>query len=133
MSITKKMDNIGLGLCVIIFMYSVYKNILFKGVNIPYLLLRSIKFYYNDLPIMQKIYTELRNNIIKTVCSNWEETSYFFELYNEKNGTGYNNFPFSKFFFKNIILIFKDGWTSLITLIIEEKYFPGDGIWDLTS
>lgn len=89
-------------------------------VNIPYLLLRSIKFYYNDLPIMQKIYTELRNNIIKTVCSNWEETSYFFELYNEKNGTGYNNFPFN-------------GWTSLITLIIEEKYFPGDGIWDLTS
>lgn len=80
-------------------------------ININYLILRGLKLYYWKKQRVKDIYTELRNNIIKNVCGEWENTGYFWENYNEKNGFGDKNRakPFN-------------GWTSLITIIISEKY-----------
>lgn len=47
-------------------------------------MLRGLKLYYYDTnEKAAKIYNELRDNLIKTVCGNWENTGYFFENYNK--------------------------------------------------
>ena len=79
-------------------------------ININYLVLRGLHNHYiKESKLAQEIYTELRENIIKTVCGNYEKTKYFWEQYNQMNGKGQKNHPFN-------------GWTSLITLIIDENY-----------
>ncbi|KAF9653126.1 glycoside hydrolase family 63 protein [Thelephora ganbajun] len=57
----------------------------------------------------KKIYAELRTNIIDNVFKEYERTGYVWEQYNAETGEGRRSHPFT-------------GWTSLVTLIISEKY-----------
>ncbi|EJD53371.1 glycoside hydrolase family 63 protein [Auricularia subglabra TFB-10046 SS5] len=57
----------------------------------------------------REIYTRLRENIIKNVHKEYERTGYVWEQYNPTTGEGQRSHPFT-------------GWTSLVTLIISEKY-----------
>ncbi|EAS06289.1 mannosyl-oligosaccharide glucosidase (macronuclear) [Tetrahymena thermophila SB210] len=80
-------------------------------INMQYMILRSMKLYYWDSSdIVQEFYETLRQNVIQTVCGEFETRGYFFEHFNQKlDGKGAGNHPFN-------------GWTSLITLIITESY-----------
>ncbi|KAI0262885.1 glycoside hydrolase [Gloeopeniophorella convolvens] len=55
------------------------------------------------------IYAELRRNVIDNVFKEYERTGYVWEQYNANTGEGQRSHPFT-------------GWTSLVTLIISEKY-----------
>ncbi|KAF4576863.1 Processing alpha glucosidase I [Pleurotus pulmonarius] len=57
----------------------------------------------------QEIYTKLRQNVINNVFKEYERTGYVWEQYNAMTGEGQRSHPFT-------------GWTSLITLILSEKY-----------
>ncbi|KAA1471225.1 glycoside hydrolase [Dentipellis sp. KUC8613] len=57
----------------------------------------------------QKIYKELRQNVIDNVHKEYERTGYVWEQYDATTGEGKRSHPFT-------------GWTSLITLILSEKY-----------
>lgn len=57
----------------------------------------------------QKIYTKLRDNLIQNVYKNYKKTGYVWEQYSEETGEGKRSHPFT-------------GWTSLILLIMAEKY-----------
>ncbi|THH15032.1 hypothetical protein EW146_g5398 [Bondarzewia mesenterica] len=57
----------------------------------------------------QEIYAELRQNIIKNVHKEYERTGYVWEQYDANTGEGRRSHPFT-------------GWTSLVTMIISEKY-----------
>jgi mannosyl-oligosaccharide glucosidase len=79
-------------------------------ININFLVLRSLRRYYSKNIKARSIYEKLRENVMNTVCTNWEKSGCFFEHYNQdQNGKGNGH----KFF---------NGWTSLITLIIGEDY-----------
>lgn len=87
---------------------------LFEGrgpiwINLQFLILK--KLYSLTSPRAKNIYQRLKQNVVKTVCGNWKETGYFWEIFNEHlDGKGTRNHPFN-------------GWTSLITLIIGDNYF----------
>ncbi|KAN0141302.1 Glycoside hydrolase [Lactarius tabidus] len=57
----------------------------------------------------QSIYKELRQNIIDNVFKEYERTGYVWEQYDPNTGEGRRSHPFT-------------GWTSLVTLILSEKY-----------
>ncbi|KAH7107468.1 glycoside hydrolase family 63 protein [Auriculariales sp. MPI-PUGE-AT-0066] len=57
----------------------------------------------------REVYTALRNNIITNVHKEYEHTGYVWEQYDPTTGNGQRSHPFT-------------GWTSLVTLIISEKY-----------
>jgi len=57
----------------------------------------------------QKIYTDLRKNIIDNIHSEYERTGYVWEQYDALDGHGRRSHPFT-------------GWTSLASLILAEKY-----------
>ncbi|KAK7466923.1 Processing alpha glucosidase I [Stygiomarasmius scandens] len=57
----------------------------------------------------QEIYKELRKNVIDNVFKEYERTGYVWEQYDAVSGEGRRSHPFT-------------GWTSLVTLIITEKY-----------
>ncbi|KAI0807266.1 glycoside hydrolase [Fomes fomentarius] len=57
----------------------------------------------------QEIYAELRKNVIDNVHKEYVRTGYVWEQYDPLTGEGRRSHPFT-------------GWTSLITLIISEKY-----------
>ncbi|KAG7092230.1 hypothetical protein E1B28_008596 [Marasmius oreades] len=57
----------------------------------------------------KQIYTELRKNVVDNVFKEYERTGYVWEQYDANNGEGRRSHPFT-------------GWTSLVTLIISEKY-----------
>ncbi|KAK7693188.1 hypothetical protein QCA50_002754 [Cerrena zonata] len=57
----------------------------------------------------QEVYAELRKNVIDNVHKEYERTGYVWEQYDAKTGEGRRSHPFT-------------GWTSLVTLIISEKY-----------
>lgn len=78
-------------------------------INLNYLLLRGLKFYYFNNFLAKKLYHDLRDTIIKTVCGDWEATGYFWENYDDLKREGKGSQQFN-------------GWTSLITLILSEKY-----------
>ena len=79
-------------------------------ININFMVLRGLKLFYWEAPGVQDIYNSLRNNIIANVCGKFEERGYIFEHYNQEyDGTGHGNHPFN-------------GWSSLISLIINEDY-----------
>jgi len=59
---------------------------------------------------VKKIYKELRNNLLSNIEKEWINEGYLFENYNSITGKGEMGKPFC-------------GWTALIILIIEEKYF----------
>ncbi|KAI9471930.1 MAG: glycoside hydrolase [Benjaminiella poitrasii] len=83
-------------------------------ININYLTLQSLYKNYMHVPgpyqvRAQKIYTKLRDNIIRNVYKDYKETGYVWEQYSENNGKGVRSHPFT-------------GWTSLVLLIMAEKY-----------
>ncbi|CAG8456176.1 9202_t:CDS:10 [Ambispora leptoticha] len=83
-------------------------------ININYLVLSSIYKNYAPKPgpyqsKAQKIYKELRKNVIKTVYQEYERTGYPWEQYSALNGKGRRSHPFT-------------GWTALVTLIMAENY-----------
>ncbi|RCI06676.1 Processing alpha glucosidase I [Rhizopus stolonifer] len=57
----------------------------------------------------QKIYSKLRDNIIRNVYRDYKETGYVWEQYSESTGQGLRSHPFT-------------GWTSLVLLIMAEEY-----------
>ncbi|RHZ88789.1 hypothetical protein Glove_21g288 [Diversispora epigaea] len=83
-------------------------------ININYLTLSSLYKNYaaKSGPYQSKakiIYNELRTNIITNVFNNFEKTGYVWEQYSSIDGDGKRSHPFT-------------GWTSLVTLIMAEKY-----------
>ncbi|KAI0078991.1 glycoside hydrolase [Panus rudis PR-1116 ss-1] len=57
----------------------------------------------------KEIYAQLRKNVIDNVHKEFERTGYVWEQYDAVTGEGRRSHPFT-------------GWTSLVTLIISEKY-----------
>ncbi|ESK85883.1 mannosyl-oligosaccharide glucosidase [Moniliophthora roreri MCA 2997] len=83
-------------------------------IQMNYLALGALhdKYMQEEGPYQEKakeIYTELRKNIIGNVFKEYERTGYVWEQYDPNNGEGRRSHPFT-------------GWTSLVTLIISEKY-----------
>ncbi|KAI8637550.1 glycoside hydrolase [Parasitella parasitica] len=83
-------------------------------ININYLTLQSLYKNYMHIPgphqkRAQKIYTKLRDNLIRNVYKNYKQTGYVWEQYGESDGKGLHSHPFT-------------GWTSLILLIMAEEY-----------
>ncbi|KAI9245829.1 glycoside hydrolase [Phascolomyces articulosus] len=82
--------------------------------NINYLTLQSLYNNYIHVPgpyqeQAQRIYTNLRNNIIKNVYKDYRKTGYVWEQYDDETGQGVRSHPFT-------------GWTSLVLLIMAEQY-----------
>lgn len=85
--------------------YLANQNAYWKGpvwININYLFMRGLKKFY--LPSAESFYKKLREELIDTVCGNWESSGYFYENYIK--GKGSFSYPFT-------------GWTALITIIVE--------------
>jgi len=78
-------------------------------INLNYMVLRGIKKFYWENEKAKNVYEELRRNLVKTVCGNWRDTGFFWETFDDKSTQGTHHRLFN-------------GWTSLITLIISEKY-----------
>ncbi|KAH8108478.1 glycoside hydrolase family 63 protein [Phellopilus nigrolimitatus] len=57
----------------------------------------------------KEIYAELRKNVIDNVFKEYERTGYVWEQYDAITGEGRRSHPFT-------------GWTSLVTMILAEKY-----------
>ncbi|KZV39984.1 hypothetical protein F511_15646 [Dorcoceras hygrometricum] len=81
--------------------------------NMNYLILSSLHYYSEvDGPYKDRtkvIYSDLRNNLIRNVIRNYNETGYLWEQYDPKKGKGKGARPFT-------------GWTALIVLIMAEAY-----------
>ncbi|XP_073019820.1 mannosyl-oligosaccharide glucosidase GCS1-like [Primulina eburnea] len=81
--------------------------------NMNYLILSSLHYYSEvDGPYKDRakvIYNDLRNNLIRNVIRNYNETGYLWEQYDPKKGKGKGARPFT-------------GWTALIVLIMAEAY-----------
>ncbi|KAJ1976212.1 Processing alpha glucosidase I [Dimargaris verticillata] len=82
--------------------------------NINYLALAALHQHYISVPgpyqaKAQLIYRELRDNLISTVVKGYQDTGFFWEQYSLEDGQGRRAHPFT-------------GWSSLIALIIAEKY-----------
>ena len=82
-------------------------------INMNYLLLHSLhRNYIKAGPYHKKaktIYNELRSNIIKNVYEEYEKSGYVWEQYSCLDGKGSRSHPFT-------------GWTSLILMVMSEKY-----------
>lgn len=57
----------------------------------------------------QRLYTELRANVLRTVVGQYLSTGYFWEQYDDRTGRGMSGHPFT-------------GWTALVVNIMAEKY-----------
>ncbi|KAG8961017.1 Processing alpha glucosidase I [Tulasnella sp. 419] len=84
-------------------------------IQMNYLALRALHNTYAAEPgpyyeQAKEIYTELRKNIIDNVFKEYERTGYVWEQYDAVSGEGKRSHPFT-------------GWTSLVTLILSEKYY----------
>ncbi|KAL2547190.1 Mannosyl-oligosaccharide glucosidase GCS1 [Forsythia ovata] len=81
--------------------------------NMNYLILSSLNHYskvegpYRDRAKI--IYTDLRDNLIRNVVRNYNQTGYLWEQYDQKKGKGKGARLFT-------------GWTSLVLLIMAEAY-----------
>ncbi|KNC96421.1 mannosyl-oligosaccharide glucosidase [Spizellomyces punctatus DAOM BR117] len=83
-------------------------------ININYLALSSLYKNYIHEPgphqeRAQRIYRELRRNLIENVFKEYRRTGYVWEQYSSIDGTGKRSHPFT-------------GWTALIVLIMAEIY-----------
>ncbi|KAL1187623.1 Alpha-glucosidase 2 [Cardamine amara subsp. amara] len=81
--------------------------------NMNYMILSSLHHYsIVDGPYSSKartIYEELRSNLIRNVVSNYNQTGYIWEHYDQTKGTGEGARVFT-------------GWSALILLIMSEEY-----------
>ncbi|TPX62267.1 mannosyl-oligosaccharide glucosidase [Powellomyces hirtus] len=83
-------------------------------ININYLVLSSLYKNYMSTPgphqeQTQRIYKNLRHNIIENVHKEYKRTGYVWEQYSSQDGEGKRSHPFT-------------GWTALVTLIMAEQY-----------
>ncbi|KAH9057624.1 glycoside hydrolase [Lactarius vividus] len=83
-------------------------------IQMNYLALQALHETYtvHEGPYQAKarsIYSELRQNVIDNVFKEYERTGYVWEQYDANTGEGRRSHPFT-------------GWTSLVTLILSEKY-----------
>ncbi|MEQ2205618.1 hypothetical protein XENOCAPTIV_005897, partial [Xenoophorus captivus] len=82
-------------------------------ININYLAVRALYHYGNtEGPYQEKaadVYKELRTNIINNVYTQYVETGYIWEQYNDSTGRGQGSHPFT-------------GWSSLTVLMMAEHY-----------
>ncbi|KAG5645845.1 hypothetical protein DXG03_005187 [Asterophora parasitica] len=83
-------------------------------VQMNYLVLRALHTTYAAQPgpyqaRAEKIYKELRKNVVDNVFKEYERTGYVWEQYDPITGNGQRSHPFT-------------GWTSLTALILAEKY-----------
>lgn len=81
-------------------------------ININYLAVRSLH-YYSVTPgkyrtEAEKLYIELRNNVIDNIYREYLRTGYIWEQYDDKTGHGKGCHPFT-------------GWSALVTLMMAEK------------
>lgn len=86
------------------------------SISINYLTLKSLKHYSISINISDNtrqrcilLYNKLRKNLIKNIIQEYEKTGYFWELYDDSNGSGIGKDSFT-------------GWTSLLINIITESY-----------
>ncbi|RKP36401.1 glycoside hydrolase [Dimargaris cristalligena] len=82
--------------------------------NLNYLVLAGLHTYYRDPPGPYRaqanvIYEALRTNVVNNVLKQYRKTGFFWEQYSAKTGAGLRAHPFT-------------GWTSLVLLIMAEKY-----------
>ncbi|CAI9756358.1 unnamed protein product [Fraxinus pennsylvanica] len=81
--------------------------------NMNYLILSSLNHYSKvDGPYRERakiVYTDLRDNLIRNVVRNYNQTGYLWEQYDQKKGKGKGARLFT-------------GWTSLVLLIMAEAY-----------
>uniref|UniRef100_A0AC34F8W5 Mannosyl-oligosaccharide glucosidase n=1 Tax=Panagrolaimus sp. ES5 TaxID=591445 RepID=A0AC34F8W5_9BILA len=81
-------------------------------INMNYLALASLKHYSSSGPhseLARSLYSELRQNVITNIATQYESTGHFWEHYNDKSGKGAGSHPFT-------------GWTALVLNIMAEKY-----------
>ncbi|TFL06922.1 glycoside hydrolase [Pterulicium gracile] len=83
-------------------------------VQMNYLVLRALHQTYAKTPgpyqaKAQRIYEDLRHNIVDNTFKEYQRTGYVWEQYDSSTGEGRRSHPFT-------------GWTSLVTLILSEKY-----------
>ena len=79
-------------------------------IPINFLILRSLKVYYGNMPEAVNIYNRLRDNLMKNLLRNFEMTGHIWENYDSITGRGQREKGFC-------------GWSALITLILKEEYF----------
>ncbi len=83
-------------------------------VHMSYLSLRALKNKYATTsgPYQQKaqkIYDDLRNNVVDNTFKEYSKTGYVFEQYNPKDGHGQRGYPFT-------------GWSSTVALMMAEIF-----------
>jgi mannosyl-oligosaccharide glucosidase len=80
---------------------------------INFLLLKSLKENYlvpgPNKDLAERIYNELKANLIKNIFSSYASTGFVWEQYSCDSGKGSRSHPFT-------------GWTSLALLAMAEKY-----------
>ncbi|CAG0884148.1 unnamed protein product [Cyprideis torosa] len=82
-------------------------------INMNYLALKALHHYGSlkgpHQSVARELYQELRRNVVENIVNEYLKTGSLWEQYNDKTGKGQGCRPFT-------------GWTSLIVLIIAEKY-----------
>ncbi|KAF1001539.1 hypothetical protein AG4045_017698 [Apium graveolens] len=82
-------------------------------INMNYLILSSLHHYTKEngpyRERAEKIYNNLRDNLVSNIVKNYQQTGYFWEQYDQETGKGKGARVFT-------------GWTSLILLIMAESY-----------
>lgn len=82
-------------------------------ININFLAVRALNHYAGTTgPYQEKakeIYTELRNNLIKNIFSEYTRSGFIWEQYDDTTGRGKGSHPFT-------------GWSSLVVLMMSEHF-----------
>ncbi|KAL2343449.1 hypothetical protein Fmac_004734 [Flemingia macrophylla] len=82
-------------------------------INMNYRILSALHHYSRENgPYQDKakaIYEELRSNLIRNIVSNYQQSGFLWEQYDQTKGKGKGAHPFT-------------GWTSLVVLIMAEAY-----------
>ena len=85
-------------------------------INVNYLVAASLKHYADELghesPVGARAaaaYEQVRESVVGGIMRQHAERHYFFEQYDDETGLGKGCFPFN-------------GWTSLVVLLMSEKY-----------
>jgi mannosyl-oligosaccharide glucosidase len=79
-------------------------------ININYLFLGALQSpLYRDIDGALSVYERVRTGLMKAMLKSYQETGFIWEQYSDMTGRGQRSHPFT-------------GWSSLILLIMSEKY-----------